>query len=165
MKNRFLKHFLWNCLQVNTIIPQWWLVSIGSGSMAWCHKATDHYQSQCWLRSMSLYCVTRPQWVKQVVLYLSSGERDLCNAVCLVWMMYCDYYTFALALLMHCSWRCIQITSLYIFSYWNENICFCHSLSHNLNEEMQTFWDVSSHPSYWRLGGGAGWHKWDGSWT
>ena len=33
--------------------------------MAWCHQATSHYLSQCWLRSMSPYGVTRPQWVKQ----------------------------------------------------------------------------------------------------
>ena len=32
--------------------------------MAWCHQATSHYQSQsCWLRSMSPYDVTRPQWL------------------------------------------------------------------------------------------------------
>ena len=30
--------------------------------MAWCHQATSHYLSQCWLRSMSSYGVTRPQW-------------------------------------------------------------------------------------------------------
>ena len=32
--------------------------------MAWCHQATSHYLSQCWLRSLSPYGVTRPQWVK-----------------------------------------------------------------------------------------------------
>ena len=31
--------------------------------MAWCRQATSHYLSQCWPRSMSLYGVTRPQWV------------------------------------------------------------------------------------------------------
>ena len=31
--------------------------------MAWCHQATSHYLSQCWLRSMSPYGITRPQWV------------------------------------------------------------------------------------------------------
>ena len=32
--------------------------------MAWCHQATNHYMIQCWLRSLLLYDVTRPQWVK-----------------------------------------------------------------------------------------------------
>ena len=31
--------------------------------MAWCCQATSHYLSQCWPSSMSLYGVTRPQWV------------------------------------------------------------------------------------------------------
>ena len=29
--------------------------------MAWCHQATSHYLSQCWLSSLSPYGVTRPQ--------------------------------------------------------------------------------------------------------
>ena len=32
--------------------------------MAWCHQATSHYMSQCWLSSLSPYGVARPQWVK-----------------------------------------------------------------------------------------------------
>ena len=31
--------------------------------MAWCRQAPSHYLSQCWLRSLSPYGVTRPQWV------------------------------------------------------------------------------------------------------
>ena len=31
--------------------------------MAWCRQATSHYLRQCWLRSMSPYVITRPQWV------------------------------------------------------------------------------------------------------
>ena len=31
--------------------------------MAWCSQATSHYLSQCWLRSMSPYGVTGPEWV------------------------------------------------------------------------------------------------------
>ena len=31
--------------------------------MAWCRKATSHYLSQCWPRSMTPNGVTRPQWV------------------------------------------------------------------------------------------------------
>ena len=33
--------------------------------MACCHQATSPYLSQCWPRFMSLYGVTRPQWVKE----------------------------------------------------------------------------------------------------
>ena len=29
--------------------------------MAWCRQAASHYLSQCWLRSLSSYGVTRPQ--------------------------------------------------------------------------------------------------------
>ena len=32
--------------------------------MAWCHQATSHYLSQCWLSSLSPYGVASPQWVK-----------------------------------------------------------------------------------------------------
>ena len=32
--------------------------------MAWCRQAPSHYLSQYWLRSLSSYVVTRPQWVK-----------------------------------------------------------------------------------------------------
>ena len=32
--------------------------------MAWCRQAASHYLSQCCPRSLSLYGVTRPQWVK-----------------------------------------------------------------------------------------------------
>ena len=36
--------------------------------MAWCHKSTSHYLSQCWPRSLSPYDVTKPQWVKWCVI-------------------------------------------------------------------------------------------------
>ena len=38
--------------------------------MAWCRQATSHYMSQCWLRSLSPYGVTRPQWIKHYILKL-----------------------------------------------------------------------------------------------
>ena len=34
--------------------------------MAWCRQATSPYLSQCWSRSMSPYCVTRPEWVNSL---------------------------------------------------------------------------------------------------
>ena len=36
--------------------------------MAWCHRATSHYVSQCWPRSLSPYGVTRGQWVNTLRL-------------------------------------------------------------------------------------------------
>ena len=36
--------------------------------MAWCHQATSHYLSQCWLSSLLPYGVARPQRVKSVIL-------------------------------------------------------------------------------------------------
>ena len=33
--------------------------------MAWCRQATSHYLSQWWPRSLSLYGITRTQWVKK----------------------------------------------------------------------------------------------------
>ena len=35
--------------------------------MAWCPQATSHYLSQCWLKSLSPYGITRPQWVNSLV--------------------------------------------------------------------------------------------------
>ena len=32
--------------------------------MACCLRATSHYLSQCWPRSMSPHCVSRPQWIQ-----------------------------------------------------------------------------------------------------
>ena len=32
--------------------------------MTWCRQATSHYLNQCWPRSMSLYAIAGPQWVK-----------------------------------------------------------------------------------------------------
>ena len=36
--------------------------------MAWCRQATSHYLSQCWPRSLTLYDVTRPQWVNCILI-------------------------------------------------------------------------------------------------
>ena len=49
--------------------------------MAWCHQTTVHYLCQYWPRSMSLYGVTRPQWVMDHFVYApSQWEMTLhCN--------------------------------------------------------------------------------------
>ena len=31
--------------------------------MAWCRQESSHYLNQCWLRYLTPYVVTRPQWV------------------------------------------------------------------------------------------------------
>ena len=60
----WLSYFLWNCYQMNVTLvdltdDKSTLVQV----MAWCRQATSHYLSHCWHRSMSPFCVTRPQWV------------------------------------------------------------------------------------------------------
>ena len=45
--------------------------------MAWCHQATSHYQSQCWLRSVFPYGITRPQWVNPLT-YLKFWNNSWC---------------------------------------------------------------------------------------
>ena len=62
--------------------------------MAWCHQAPSHYLNQCWARSLPLYGITRPQWVKNyedeiwvsflssrfcIYLYLKQYKAILCN--------------------------------------------------------------------------------------
>ena len=37
--------------------------------MAWCHKATDHYQSQCWPSFMSPCGVTGQRWTNSLALW------------------------------------------------------------------------------------------------
>ena len=37
--------------------------------MAWCRQATSLYLRQCWPRFLSPYGVTRPQWVKIVIVW------------------------------------------------------------------------------------------------
>ena len=46
--------------------------------MDWCHQATSHYLSQCWLSPLSPYGVARPQWVnnKQTLFPEEEAERQ-----------------------------------------------------------------------------------------
>ena len=50
--------------------------------MAWCHQATSHYLSHCW--SLSIYGVTRPQWVLINTVY-SKIFLIFCNFSTLKW--------------------------------------------------------------------------------
>ena len=45
--------------------------------MAWCRQATSHYLSQCWLRSVSPYGVTRPQGVKRSYRQILYIQKDV----------------------------------------------------------------------------------------
>ena len=64
------------------------LIKVGPGDksallqvMAWCFKAQSHYLIQRWPRSMSLYGVTRPQWVNlaaELHAHIYSPINELC---------------------------------------------------------------------------------------
>ena len=57
--------------------------------MALCHQATSHCLSQCWLRSLSPYRVTRPQWVnikKCYTLHIMTTSQNK-QAVCIPYSM------------------------------------------------------------------------------
>ena len=49
--------------------------------MAWCRQATSHYMSQCWLRSLLPYGITRPQWLNscydESIFIFSVGWQSL----------------------------------------------------------------------------------------
>ena len=55
------QQLLWNCSPAYAKEHLWWLVNIGSGNglVPWGNKIGN----QCWPGSMSLYGVTRPQWM------------------------------------------------------------------------------------------------------
>ena len=44
--------------------------------MACCRQAAIHYLNQWWLRSMSLYSITRPQWVKCALKHPVLGSYE-----------------------------------------------------------------------------------------
>ena len=60
----------------NTFEDQSTLVQV----MVWCRQATSHYLSQCWLRSMSPYGISRPQWVN-TKMELQQNTLELCLCV------------------------------------------------------------------------------------
>ena len=81
--NLIFQRFIWNCPQKNATWPHWWsddgstLVQV----MAWCCQATSHYLSHCWHRSISPYTITRPQWVKELHLKMSSELWPVCSGL------------------------------------------------------------------------------------
>ena len=44
--------------------------------MAWCLMAPSHYLYQCWLRSLMLYAINRPQWVQKVFVIDSDTPHE-----------------------------------------------------------------------------------------
>ena len=44
--------------------------------MAWCLTAPSRYLSQCWLRYMPSYSITRPQWVNQNPICIIDNNHD-----------------------------------------------------------------------------------------
>ena len=57
--NWWLMYLLWNYPQVDFTDAKSTLVQV----VAWYCQATSHCLSQCWPITLSLYDVTRPQWV------------------------------------------------------------------------------------------------------
>ena len=116
--------------------------------MAWCRQATSHYLSQCWPRSLSLYGVTRPQWVKNTTLLTVinfpmevSGWLRIRTRIT-SWIMYDTGLEYSTSLLTHCGlvtliWYCryksalnlIQMMvcwltcSVVVKIYWNSHQC------------------------------------------
>ena len=45
---------------------------------AWCHQATSHYLSHCWLSPLSPYGITRPQWVNVALPRRGSSQYKRC---------------------------------------------------------------------------------------
>ena len=76
IKDRFIEHFPWNYPLVNATRPCWRLVNIGLGNGLVPSGKTSHYPNQCWPRSMSLYGVSRPQWVNISPKYTRKGPFD-----------------------------------------------------------------------------------------
>ena len=73
--------------------------------LAWCRQAAKHHPNQCWPSSMSLYGVTRPQWVNIL--------RFVMNISAFVQM------TFSYALpCVTCNWPLILGIQLAISQHW-----------------------------------------------
>ena len=61
------------------ISQHWYIGHVGSGN-GWCHQVTSHYLNQCWSRSMSPYCISRPQSVTVNSVFMKNfhGSSDIC---------------------------------------------------------------------------------------
>ena len=98
--------------------------------MAWCHQVTSHFPCQCWLRSVSPYGVTRPQWVNSLdpgrcgcnlkfAIFKLIWRGDLLSISCeitLRWMTQ-DLSDDLSTLVQVMAW-CHQATSHYLDQCW-----------------------------------------------
>ena len=77
----YIEHFQWNCPQVYATKPHWWKLSLVQ-VMAWCLRAPSHYLSQCWLRFVSHFGVTR----------LQTQHKNLCIRYLnvMIWHQWCQ---------------------------------------------------------------------------
>ena len=57
---------LWKYSEVNATLNFTNEYSLLVPAMTWCHQAANHYLSQCWPSSMSLYGITKPQGVNSL---------------------------------------------------------------------------------------------------
>ena len=62
----------WDCINDESTLAQ---------VMTWCHQASSHYLSQCWLRSLPLYGVTRPHCVNPSIWLPSPHFRPYGQAL------------------------------------------------------------------------------------
>ena len=54
--------------------------------MVWCRLATSHCLNKCWPRPLSPYCVTRPQWVKNIWQNSKWNAWWKSCSICLTWL-------------------------------------------------------------------------------
>ena len=75
----WLRHLLWKCPNMNVTGLHWWSVNIGSGN------GLVPSGNQCWLRSLSPYGVTRPQWVMLEFFYCIIWHQKEMVVVFVMW--------------------------------------------------------------------------------
>ena len=82
--NWWLSYFMWH-----DIALKWLSLDLTDDKsalillMVWCPQAARYFLSQCWLKSMSPFGVTRPQWLKSI-LFAYGYELDIPLAQCQV---------------------------------------------------------------------------------
>ena len=120
--------------------------------MAWCRQATSHYLSQCCLRSLSPYGVTRPQWVKTKwanvrypVRAATFWTETKYTCVCVLHMVRCQYKTGANTIADRD--RLTNIVSYKVRRAMNPNAtCFwmdLYSVIWRITANSQKTWDIS----------------------
>ena len=61
--------------------------------MTWCCQTTNYFLSRCWLRSLSPYGITKPQWVHHHIIipcHIVSLSQDQC-LIARMWKYELDY--------------------------------------------------------------------------